>query len=248
MRSSPALPESVPARRGRPAPRASERARLPAPRQAVPSAALGHTPRLRLGEDIAVRAPHHQGGAGHALEDGPQRGPRRGTLPHALLDIGGIHLPGPAAVGARPEHTQRQLSLIFLAAAGDDRRHLASVGHRVLQRRELVRPAADRLGDPLGTGFHIGTDVVNHQAQQTIRVRSRVCHRDDATHRGADQREPGESKLLHDAGEVADLVPVLVGPGRGPGTLPVAAHVGRDDVEAIMKCRAGALNAWALDV
>src|SRR4029453_12114907 len=148
---------------------------------------LDHAPGLSLGEDVAVGPPYDQGWTGDALERGPQRGPRRGSDTHALPDILRIHLPDAATVGPLFEHAERQLVLILRAAARENRRHLAAVGHRVVEGRELVGPASDHLCDALAARLDVGTDVVDDQTRQTIWMGARVRHRDDAAHRGADQ-------------------------------------------------------------
>src|SRR6266849_4860314 len=71
-------------------------------------------------------------------------------------------------------------TLVGQGTAGRDGRHLATVGHRVLQRRELLWPAPHNLGDPLAAPFYVWSDVVDDQAYERLRVRFSVGHRDDA--------------------------------------------------------------------
>jgi hypothetical protein len=100
---------------------------------------------------------------------------------------------------------------------------------------ELVRPAAHHLRDSLAARLRVRTDVVDDQMCQSLGMSLGVCHRDDAAHRGADQREALEPELVRDRGEISDLVAILVGAVRRPGALPVSAHVRGDHVEALAK-------------
>src|SRR5262249_35869372 len=88
---------------------------------------LDHATGLRLGEDVAVLPPHHQGRTRHARESGPERRPRRRALLDALADVFRVHLPDPPAVGALAQHAERQLALVLEAAPGHDGRHLAAI-------------------------------------------------------------------------------------------------------------------------
>ena len=61
----------------------------------------------------------------------------------------------------------------------------------------------------------------------------RVRHRDDAAHRGAEQNEPAEAEPIDESREVAGLVAIGVGAVRRPRALAMAAHIQRDDMEAV---------------
>ena len=104
--------------------------------------------------------------------------------------------------------------LVLDAAGGEDRRHRAAIGHRLFQARELIRPAADHLGDPLGTRLGVGPDIVDHQPQQPIAMFGGIGHRDDAAHRGADKHEFVELEPFGEFRQIARLIFVAIGPGR----------------------------------
>src|SRR5207245_768061 len=191
---------------------------------------LDHAPSWGSRQDVAIGTPHDQSGTRHAPERGPESGPLRRSDPNPLPDVLGIHLPDPAAVGPLLEHAERELALIFQAATRHDRRHLAPVGHRVVQGRELVWPAPDHLRDALAARLDLGPDVVDHQMRQTIRMGAGVGHRDDAAHRGSDEREPREPELVDARGQITDLVAVLIRARSRPAALAVAAYVEGGDV------------------
>src|SRR5438093_2688473 len=62
-----------------------------------------------------------------------------------------------------------------------------------------------------------------------------VGHRDDATHRGPYQGEALQPELGDDPFQVTDLIAVLIGPGGGPGTLPMASDIRRNKVETVLE-------------
>src|SRR3984893_674046 len=196
---------------------------------------IDHAPRLRLGEDVALLPPHHHCRAGEHLQCRPQWGPRRRAVLNPLLDIGRVHLPHPPAVGPAPEHAEGQFVLVLGTARGEDRRRRAAVRHRIFQGRELIRPAANHLGDALGARLWIGADVVDDQPEQPVRVLRGISHRDDAAHRGADQDKLSEPEPSGELGQVAGLIGVAVGAGRGPRALAVTADIEREDAIAILE-------------
>ena len=77
------------------------------PHQLAARQYLDHAQHLCFGENVALGAPHDQGGASQGLQCRPQGGPRRRAVPDPLLDVCGIHLPAPPAAGPLPEHTER---------------------------------------------------------------------------------------------------------------------------------------------
>src|SRR6202011_2101752 len=169
------------------------------------------------------------------LQCRPQWGPRRRAVLNPLLDIGWDHPPRPPAVGPAPEHAEGQFVLVLETARGEDRRRRAAVRHRIFQGRELIRPAANHLGDALGARLWIGADVVDDQPEQPVRVLRGISHRDDAAHRGAYQDELVEPEPGSELGQIARLIGVAVGAGGRPGALPVTAPVEGEDAIAILE-------------
>jgi len=70
---------------------------------------------------------------------------------------------------------------------------------------------------------------------QPVRMCTGVGHRDDPAHRGSDQGESSQRQRVHERSQIADLILVLVGAGRGPRTLAMAAHVGGDETEPVLE-------------
>src|SRR6202022_2479047 len=68
-----------------------------------------------------------------------------------------------------------------------------------------------------------------------VRVLRGISHRDDAAHRGAYQDERVEPEPGSELGQIARLIGVAVGAGRGPGTLAVTADIEREDAIAILE-------------
>ena len=173
-------------------------------------------------------------GHGTRLSTGHRSGSPRRAMLHALLDVGRIHLPDPAPVRSLTKHTQRELVLILERPAGDGR-DLAAIFHRLVECRELLRSAPYRRGDPLASGLDVGADVVEDQSLQPVRMLPGVGHRDDPAHRRSDQGESSQRQRVQECGQIADLILVLVGAGRGPRALAMAAHVGGDETEPVLE-------------
>ena len=125
--------------------------------------------------------------------------------------------------------------LILELPSGRDGRDLAAIFHRLVERRELLRSAPYRRGDPLASGLDVGADVVEDQSLQPVRMRAGVGHRDDPAHRRSDQGESSQRQRVHERSQIADLILVLVGAGRGPRALAMAAHVGGDETEPVLE-------------
>ena len=104
--------------------------------------------------------------------------------------------------------------LVCLAARRGDRRCRAAIGHRIFEGREIIRPAADHLGDALGPDLGVGPDVVDDEASEPLGVFGGVGHRDDPAHRGADQHEIVEPKLSGEPREIFRLIFIAIGAGR----------------------------------
>jgi hypothetical protein len=125
--------------------------------------------------------------------------------------------------------------LVLGTARSEDRRRRAAVGHRFFQTGKFVRPAADHPGDTLGPRLGVGPDIVDHQPQEPVAILGSIGHRDDAAHRGADQHELVEFEPLGELRQVLRLILIAIGAGRGPGALPVPAHIEREDVKPILE-------------
>src|SRR5207244_4645002 len=94
---------------------------------------------------------------------------------------------------------------------------------------------SDSLWEPVAALFDIRPHVVDAQAHESRSVSCSKGHRDDATHRRADQGEPRESQLVDEPGQIGDLIAVLVGAVGGPRALPMPAHVRGHDVKSFVE-------------
>jgi hypothetical protein len=94
--------------------------------------------------------------------------------------------------------------------------------------------------------FDLRPDIVQHQCTQPLTVLHRIGHRDDASHRGAEQDELVEAKPLHEGCQVAGLVVIVVGAVQRRLALTMAPHIRATIWKRSSKCRAKPLNASAL--
>src|SRR5205823_10769741 len=202
--------------------------------QLAPWQGYDHALRLCFRQNVAVGAPDDLCRARQRLQSRPQGRPRGCAAFYALLDIGRVHLPGPAAVRALAQDAALCFLVVLERARRGDRRYLAPVLHRLVEAREIRRPAAHEPGDAAAAGLDIGADIVEHQTAQPVGILRGVDHRDDAAHRGADQYKAADAELIDERRQIAGLIGVLVGVVLRPGALAVAAHIHRNNVRAIL--------------